>query len=115
MTRETDDRSKDGEGRRDRLLDSGWHYVEKTHLDAFDTDDWALMNRQRARYNEEEIARQVLRMLEVSRDVPTFGYQVNNYRHSIQTATLMLRDGLDEAPLEDFEPMVHRFFRRPRG
>ena len=81
---------------RSALLRDDWDYVEKTSLDDFVADDWALMNRQRAIYNGEEIARQTLRMLAVSREDPTFGYQVNNYRHSIQTATLMLEDGLDE-------------------
>ncbi len=81
---------------RSALLRDDWAYVEKTTLDAFDADDWALINEQRAQYNGEEIARQMLRLLAVSRDDPTFGYQVNNYRHSVQTATLMREDGLDE-------------------
>lgn len=78
------------------LLRDDWSYVEGTSLEAFGAADWERMNAQRAAYNAEEIARQALRLLSVSRDDTTFGYQVNNFRHSVQTATLMLADGLDE-------------------
>ena len=42
------------------------------------------------------LATHVLRSLAVTENDPTYGYQVNNYHHSLQTATLMYRDGLDE-------------------
>ncbi len=35
-------------------------------------------------------------MLADSEHDATFGYRVNNYRHCLQSATLALRDGLDE-------------------
>jgi len=65
-------------------------------MDDFRSDDWALMNRQRADYLKEEQPRQVLDMLKASRDASTFGYAINNYEHCLQTATLLHEDGYDE-------------------
>lgn len=81
---------------RSPLLQPEWQYVEKLSLDEFTASDWSILNRQRDPYYAEEQARQVLRMLTGSRDDPTFGYMVNNYRHCLQSATLAMRDGLDE-------------------
>ena len=78
------------------LLHEGWSYVTPTALDEFRAADWALLDAQRAPYYAEQQASQVLRMLAVSRDDASFGYGVNNYRHCLQAATLVLRDGLDE-------------------
>ncbi len=78
------------------LLRPDWHYVEKISLEDFTAADWAVMNRQRAVYQAEQQARQVLRMLVESRDDPTFGYMVNNYRHCLQSATMAMRDRHDE-------------------
>ena len=78
------------------MLRSEWGYVEKFDMDDFRSDDWALMNRQRADYLKEEQPRQVLDMLKASRDAPTFGYAINNFEHCLQTATLLHEDGYDE-------------------
>ena len=78
------------------LLKPDWHYIEKVSLEDFTPDDWALLNRQRAEYAPAEQARQVLRMLSDSKDDATFGYMVNNYRHSLQSASMALRDGMPE-------------------
>ncbi|MFN0161741.1 MAG: phosphohydrolase [Burkholderiales bacterium] len=78
------------------LLKPEWQYVEQVALEDFKPEDWALLNRQRALYYPEEQARQVLRLLAASKDDPSFGYMVNNYRHSLQSATMALRDGLPE-------------------
>ena len=78
------------------LLKPDWQYIEKVSLQDFKAADWAALNRQRALYLPQEQARQVLRMLSDSRDDATFGYMVNNYRHSMQSATAALRDGLEE-------------------
>jgi len=83
-------------GTRSPLLDPSWHYVEKTALDDFRRPDWMRLNEQRADYLQRDKARQALAMLEASRDDATFGYMINNYEHALQTATLMMRDGLDE-------------------
>lgn len=83
---------------RDRspLARPGWRYVDKPSLDAFDAADWAVINAQRGPYLAEQQAAQALRLLTVSRDDPTFGYAINNYRHCLQSATLALQAGLDE-------------------
>jgi len=88
MTGGTDDRS--------RLLDPAWRYVDRPTLDDFSAADWQLLAVQRAPYYAAEQARQVLRLLEGSRDDPSFGYEVNNYRHCVQSATAALQDGRDE-------------------
>ena len=78
------------------LLQPGWTYIEKISLEDFTVSDWALLGSQRAIYYQQEQARQTLRMLAASEHDASFGYMVNNYRHSLQSATMALRDGLDE-------------------
>ena len=90
----TSSRRKAGE--RNPLLRSDWGYVEQLNMDDYRAEDWALMNRQRAEYLEEQQAIQVLDMLKASRHAPTFGYPINNYEHCLQTATLLHEDGHDE-------------------
>lgn len=81
---------------RDPLLDDAWGYIERRCLDDFDTADWHRLNAQREQFRERTLWRHALRLLAITRDDPTFGYQVNNYHHSLQTATMMYRDGLPE-------------------
>lgn len=81
---------------RDPLLDSSWSYVAATRLDDFTAADWSTLHAQRETYRGRLLAEHVLRMLTASQHDPTFGYQVNNYHHSLQCATLMHLDGLDE-------------------
>ena len=83
-------------GSRSPLLEPAWTYVEKESLDDFRAADWALLNGQRRIYHAAEQARQALRLLAASADDPSFGYQVNNYRHCVQSATLAMQDGRDE-------------------
>ena len=78
------------------LLQADWVHVEKISLEEFTSADWATLNQQRDVYYRREQAKQVLRMLAASEQDPSFGYMVNNYRHSLQSATMALRDGLDE-------------------
>jgi predicted HD phosphohydrolase len=78
------------------LLHAGWQYIEKNSLEQFSPQDWQILQSQRDTYMREQQARQALRMLADSEHDSTFGYRVNNYRHSLQSATLALRDGLDE-------------------
>ena len=73
-----------------------WSYVEPLILDAFTEADWTLLDRQRAPYLAEERAKQALEMLAVQAAAPTFGYQINNYEHCLQSATMALKDGRDE-------------------
>jgi predicted HD phosphohydrolase len=81
---------------RSPLLRSGWRYIEAVPLEAFSPAEWNLLNAQRREYMAAEQARQVMRLLGASAEDATFGYLVNNYRHCLQSATLALRDGLDE-------------------
>jgi predicted HD phosphohydrolase len=78
------------------LLGADWEYVEKLSLEEFTRADWETLERQRRLYYPAEQAKQVLRMLAGSKDDPSFGYMVNNYRHSLQSATMALRDGREE-------------------
>lgn len=78
---------------RSPLLDPDWSYVEKPDLESFAPDDWTLLAKQRRTYYAADQPRQVIRLLEASRDDTGFGYAVNNYRHCIQSATAALRDG----------------------
>jgi predicted HD phosphohydrolase len=81
---------------RSPLLAPGMAYVAPPRLDDFRRDEWALLAEQRRVFNAELQAAHVLRALEASAADPTFGYQVNNYRHCVQAATAALQDGRDE-------------------
>jgi len=83
-------------GVRSPLAEPGWSYVEKENLEDFSAEDWAAMNLQRAPYLADEIAKQALQMLAAQKDAPSFGYQINNYEHCLQSASLALRAGEDE-------------------
>lgn len=83
-------------GARSPLAESGWSYIERSNLEDFAAEDWAAMNAQRGPYLTTEIARQALQMLAAQKDAPSFGYQINNYEHCLQAATLALREGEDE-------------------
>ena len=78
------------------LADPAWRYIEKISLEDFSPEDWRQLEVQRAAYLAQQQAGQVLRLLSASQHDPSFGYMVNNYRHSLQSATMVLRDGLPE-------------------
>jgi len=81
---------------RSPLLHADWQYVEKTVTAEFSKGDWALLDAQRDTYYREAQAAAVLRLLKSAKNEPTFGYQINHYSHSLQTATMLLRDGYVE-------------------
>jgi predicted HD phosphohydrolase len=81
---------------RSPLFRDEWEYVEKPALEDFSADDWQRLNAQRATYVAEEQARQALRLLTTSAGDTTFGYQINNYRHCLQSASLVMEAGHDE-------------------
>ena len=78
------------------LAQADWQYLEKVSLEELSRDDWQLLERQRAAYLATQQADQVLRLLSASEHDSCFGYMVNNYRHCLQSATMVLRDGLPE-------------------
>ena len=81
---------------RSPLAHPEWAYIEAPALDAFTREDWVVLDRQRSVYYAEQQAGQALRMLTCARDEPSFGYQINNYQHCLQSATMVMRAGLDE-------------------
>lgn len=81
---------------RSPLADPGWAYVESPDLDSFSAEEWALLDRQRNPYLAAQVATQALDMLRAQADAPSFGYQINNYGHCLQAASMALRDGCDE-------------------
>lgn len=83
-------------GRRDPLDHAEWDYVGPVALEDFTAGDFALLDAQRAVYYRERQASEVLRMLQASENDSTFGYQINNFRHCLQSATMALRAGKDE-------------------
>lgn len=83
-------------GERNSLLRSDWIYIEACNIDDYTPEEWSVIKRQRMEYNAKERARQALELLSASRKAPTFGYQINNYEHCLQTATMLHRDGHDE-------------------
>jgi predicted HD phosphohydrolase len=78
------------------LFDPNSRYVGATRLDDFTAEDWAILAAQRPPYQAQLQASQALRLLSASKDDPSFGYHVNNYRHCVQAATLALADGRDD-------------------
>jgi predicted HD phosphohydrolase len=83
-------------GEKSPLLQLGWSYASPVSLDAFKVEDWALLDAQRAPYGATERAKQALDMLTAHASAPTFGYQINNFEHCLQAATLALKDDADE-------------------
>lgn len=81
---------------RSRLFDPASHYVGPSRLDEFTAADWNLLAAQRPPYQAALQASQALRLLAASKDDPSFGYHVNNYRHCVQAATSALADGRDD-------------------
>lgn len=85
-----------GEGEFSALLQPKWSHIDKDSLQAFTEQDWALLNQQRSVYMGEQKALQALEMLTAQKDSPSFGYQINNYEHCLQSATMALQDNQDE-------------------
>jgi hypothetical protein len=94
-----DSRDAPGAKARARLLRADWGYIDKPSLEDYRAADWALLNGQKPTYFAEEQAKQALELLSASKDAPTYGYEINNYQHCLQSATMALRDGHDEETL----------------
>lgn len=83
-------------GERDCLLDPAWSFVARADLDSITAEEWAVLDRQRARFVAATQAERALGWLRAMAASPSFGYEINIFRHCLQTATRMLRDGLAE-------------------
>lgn len=81
---------------RSPLYRADWEYIEKTDLFRFTRADYAKLSAQRAVYDRERQADAVLSLLTAGEHEPTFGYQINNYQHCLQAATMLHADGYDE-------------------
>ena len=88
--------AKYSNGRRSPLAKPGWRYVEGAELGDFSPDEWTFLNAQKDEFYREERANAALRMLGTMKDDPSYGYQVNNYTHCLQSATMVMRAGYDE-------------------
>ena len=78
------------------LLHPDWRHMPPVEMEAFRAADWQRLEAQRGQFLAEQQAAHVLRLLDIGRHDPSFGYQVNNYRHCIQAATRALMDGRPE-------------------
>lgn len=85
-----------GEPARSPLLRDDMRYVEPPEMEAFRAPEWQVLGAQRRVFDAAQQAAHVLRALEASAADPSFGYQVNNFRHCVQAATAALQDGRDE-------------------
>ena len=65
-------------------------------MDDLSRSDWENLSQYRKKYKREQQAEQALAMLEVQKDDPSYGFRVNNYRHCLQSATMVYRDGGDD-------------------
>lgn len=81
---------------RSPLLRSHWNYIDKRSLEECRAGEWQTLASQKREYLNARCADEVLRMLKVQENDPSFGYSVNMYQHCLQTATLMYRDNLPE-------------------
>ena len=75
------------------LAEPQWRYIEKISLEDFSGDDWRQLELQRQAFLAQQQAAQAVRLLSASEHDPSFGYLVNIYRHCLQSATKVLRDG----------------------
>lgn len=78
------------------LHKSSWRYADAPSLAAMGAEEWATLSRQRSDFFAEYQARAALKMLQSTADEPSFGYQINIFRHGLQTATLLQQAGYDE-------------------
>ena len=65
-------------------------------MDDLSRSDWENLSQYRKKYKREQQAEQALAILQVQKDDPSYGFRVNNYRHCLQSATMVYRDGGDD-------------------
>jgi predicted HD phosphohydrolase len=68
----------------------------QSKMDDLSRNDWENLSKYRKLYQQEEQAKQALSLLEVQKDAPSYGFRINNYRHCLQSATMVMRDGGSE-------------------
>lgn len=73
-----------------------WSFVPHVGMDEMRREDWDILEAQRPVYLAENQADAVLRLFRTMEQETTYGYQVNNYQHSLQSATRAYLDGREE-------------------
>ena len=69
--------------------------VSFTRMDQGTAEDYALVMRLAEAHKQEHLADNMFGMLHLM-EGPTLGYHIDRYQHSLQTATLAMRDGAEE-------------------
>ncbi len=75
-------------------MEPEWEYFEKPMAD-FRRSDWDTLNAQRRTYYEKNQASHALKLLSAMENDEVFDYPINPYRHCLQSATKVFRDGHD--------------------
>ena len=65
----------------------------QSKMDDLSRNDWENLMQYRKLYNREQQAKQALAMLALQKDDPSYGFRINNYRHCLQSAKMVYRDG----------------------
>ena len=80
------------------LLPSDLEHLQESQstMGGLSRNDWENLSQYRKLYNQEQQAKQALALLDSQQDAPSYGFRVNNYRHCLQSATMVLRDGGDD-------------------
>ena len=80
------------------LLPADLKHLHESQLkmDDLSRNDWENLSKYKILYQHEEQAKQALSLLEVQKDAPSYGFRINNYRHCLQSATMVMRDGGSE-------------------
>ena len=79
---------------RSQLHNPKWQYFEKP-MPQFSREDWQVLNTQRTQYYHQHQAKHALRLLRSMENDTVFGYPINPYRHCLQSATKVYKDGYD--------------------
>jgi predicted HD phosphohydrolase len=96
LQRELEPWSDQREELRRPLADPAWVWIEGTSFENTTRDEWLTLGRQGDIWFRGLHTREMLAMLKAQKDETTYGHKMNNYGHSLQTATRALRDGADE-------------------
>jgi predicted HD phosphohydrolase len=90
-----------GQGSSDRqgmspLGEPHWVRAQAGTMEAIGSAEWVALDRQQATLLAREKPRVVLDLFRSLAAEPSYGYELNMYRHGLQAATFALRDGRDE-------------------
>ncbi|MEC9011480.1 MAG: hypothetical protein VYA87_03455, partial [SAR324 cluster bacterium] len=74
------------------LLPADLKHLHESQLkmDDLSRNDWENLSKYRKLFQHEEQAKQALSLLEVQKDAPSYGFRINNYRHCLQSATMVM-------------------------